>query len=102
MRMLLITNKMPSYPDLPTIAELGYKQSLPGSWFALFAPAGVPEEVRRVLVPAVEKAVKATKTKIDQSGGICEYKSPSELRKMIEQEYGRATEIAIKIGLRKP
>ena len=102
MRILLITNKMPGYPDLPTITELGYKQSLPGSWFALFAPAGIPEEVRRVLVPAVEKAVKATKPRIDQLGSICEYKSPSELRKMIEQEYERALEIAIKIGLRKP
>jgi tripartite-type tricarboxylate transporter receptor subunit TctC len=102
MRMLLITNKMPGIPDLPTITELGYKQTLPGSWFALFAPAGIPEEVRRVLVPAVEKAVRATKPRIDQMGSICEYKSPAELRKMIEQEYGRAFEIAVKIGLRKP
>lgn len=102
MRMLLTTNKLPWYPDVPTITELGYKQSLPGSWFALFAPLGVPEEVKRVLVPAVEKAIRATKPKIDQMGGICEYKAPSEVKKMIEQEHARALEVAIKIGLRKP
>jgi tripartite-type tricarboxylate transporter receptor subunit TctC len=102
MRMLLTTNKLPGYPDVPTISELGYQQNLPGSWFALFAPLGIPEEVRRVLVPAMEKAIRATKPKIDQMGGICEYKSPSDLRKMIEQEHARALEVAIKVGLRKP
>ena len=102
MRMLLTTNKLPGYPDVPTITELGYKQGLPGSWFALFAPLGTPEEVRRVLVPAVEKAIRATKPKVDQLGGICEYKSPSDVKKMIEQEHARALEVATKIGLRKP
>jgi len=102
MRMLLTTNKLPGYSDVPTISELGYKQSLPGSWFVLFAPTGIPEEVRRVLVPAAEKAIKATKPKIDQLGGICEYKSPAEVKKMIEQQYAGALEVAIKIGLRKP
>ncbi len=99
--MLLTTNKLPAYPDVPTITEIGYKQDLPGSWFALFAPVGVPEEVRRVLVPAVEKAVRATKSKVDQMGGICEYKQPSEVKKMIEREHARALEVALKIGLRK-
>jgi tripartite-type tricarboxylate transporter receptor subunit TctC len=102
MRMLLTTNKLPRYPDVPTITELGYKQNLPGSWFALFSPAGIPEDVRRVLAPAVEKAIRATKPRIDQMGGICEYKAPSEVTKMIEQEYARALEVAIKIGLRRP
>ena len=102
MRILLITRKMPGYPDVPTITELGYKQSLPGGWFAMYAPAGIPEDVKKVLVPAVEKAVKATKPKIDALGSICEYRSPSEQRKMTEEEYKRAVEIAIRIGMRKP
>ncbi len=101
MRMLLTTNKLPGYPDVPTISELGYQQTLPGSWFALFAPVGIPEEVRRVLVPALEKAMRATKPKIDQMGGICEYKAPSEVKIMIQQEHARALEVATKIGLRK-
>ena len=101
MRILLITNKMPAFPDIPTITELGYKQSLPGGWFGMYAPAGIPEEVRKVLVPAVEKAVKATKPKIDSLGNLCEYKSPAEERKITEEEYKRALEISKKMGLRK-
>jgi tripartite-type tricarboxylate transporter receptor subunit TctC len=102
MKMLLVTNKIPDYPALPTIIEFGYKQTLPGSWFALFAPLGLPEDARKLLVPAVEKAIKATKPKIDQLGGICEYKSPQELKKMIEQEYGKALDVGVKMGFRKP
>jgi tripartite-type tricarboxylate transporter receptor subunit TctC len=102
MRVLLITYKVPAFPEIPTITELGYKQNLPSSWFAVFAPAGIPEGVRKVLVPAVEKAVKNTKPKIEEMGGILEYKSPSEFRKMWEAEYKQIYEIATKIGLRKP
>jgi tripartite-type tricarboxylate transporter receptor subunit TctC len=101
MRMLLITNKMPGYPDVPTIQELGYKQTLPGGWFGMYAPAGIPEDVKKVLVPAVEKAVKATKPKIDVLGNLCEYKTPAEVVKITEEEYKRAFEIAKKMGLRK-
>jgi tripartite-type tricarboxylate transporter receptor subunit TctC len=102
MRILLITNKMPAYPEVPTITELGYKQGLPGGWFGMYAPAGIPEEVRKVLVPAVEKAVKLTKPKIDQLGNLCEYKSPPEVRKITEEELKAALQIAVRMGLRKP
>ncbi len=71
MRVLLITNKLPSFPEIPTITELGYKQSLFATWFALYAPSGIPEEARKVLVPAIEKAVNLTKPKIDKMGSHC-------------------------------
>ena len=102
MRILLITTKMPNHPELPTISELGYKGSLPGAWFGVFAPAGIPDEARRVLVPAVEKAVKKTKAKIDQLGNICEYKTPAEMRKLRDEEYKQIYETAVKIGMRRP
>jgi tripartite-type tricarboxylate transporter receptor subunit TctC len=102
MRILIITNKIPGYPDVPTITELGYKQPLYGGWFGMYAPVGIPEEVKNILVPAVEKAVKITKPKIDALGNLCEYRSPLEQRKMAEEEYKRALEIAIRIGMRKP
>ena len=34
--------------------------------------------------------------------GVCEYKSPSELKKMMEDDYKQVYEIAVKVGLRKP
>jgi len=53
------------------------------------------------LVPATEKAVKNSKPKVDQMGNLCEYKSPSGLKKLWEEEYKQIYEIAVKIGLRK-
>ncbi len=100
MRILLITNKMPGYTDVPTITELGYKQTLPGGWFGMYAPAGIPDDVKKVLVPAVEKAVKATKPKIDALGNLCEYKTPAEVKKITEEETKRAVEISKRMGLK--
>jgi len=54
-----------------------------------------------VLVPAIEKAVKNTRPKIETMGGVLAYKSPEEFRKMWELEYKQITEIATQIGLRK-
>ena len=101
MRILLINIKMPGLPEIPTITELGYKQSLPVAGFGLYAPAGIPEEARKVLIPAVEKAVRNTKSKVEEMWGVIQYKSPSEQRKMWEEEYQKIYEIATKIGLRK-
>lgn len=101
MKVLLITNKMPAFPEIPTITELGYKESLFATWFALYAPSGIPEEVRKTLVPAIEKAVNLTKPRIDKMGSLAEYKSPAEMKKMTEEDYKKALVIAKKIGLRK-
>ena len=101
MRILLIDPKKPDQPQIPTLKELGYKQGIPATWFAVWAPAGIPEEARKALVPAVEKAVKATKPRIDALGSICEYKSPAELKKLRDDEYKQMYEIAVRIGLRK-
>lgn len=102
MRILLIDPKLPSHPEIPTLRQLGYKQGLPATWFALWAPAGIPEEAKNILIPAVEKAVKATKPRIEQLGHVCEYRSPAEVAKLRDEEYKQIYEIAVRIGLRKP
>lgn len=103
LRLLLVSKKMPWLPNLPTITELGYKQDLLSGWFGLFAPAGVPEGVKKVLVPAIEKAAKdpQSKVKLEKMGFVVDYKSPAELKKLMIDDYDRAIAIAIKLGLRK-
>lgn len=102
-RALLVSKRMPQFPNTPTITELGYKQDLFSSWFGLYAPAGLPEEVKKVLVPAIEKAIKTPELipKMEKLGFIVDYKSPAELLKLTKEEYEIACAIAIKIGLRK-
>jgi tripartite-type tricarboxylate transporter receptor subunit TctC len=103
LRILLISKKMPESPNIPTATELGYKQGLLSTWFAFYAPTGIPEEVKKVLVTAIEKAIKnpELKAKVDQMGFLVDYKSPSELNKLVREDYETANAIALKIGLRK-
>jgi len=103
MRFLLFSKKMVKYPKVPTITELGYKEDVPSAWLAFFAPAGVPEEVKKALVPAIEKVTNNSeiKAKIENMGFIVDYKSPIELKKLLEKEYTGANEVAVRIGYQK-
>ncbi len=103
LRILLLTYKMADFPNVPTITDLGYKQELVSTWFAMYSPSGLPEEVKKVLVPAVEKAIKnpESKAKIEKMKFIVDYKSPAEMKKRVAEEYERAVQIADKAGLRK-
>jgi tripartite-type tricarboxylate transporter receptor subunit TctC len=100
-RLLLVSRKITSLPNLPTIMELGYKRDLLSGWHAMFGPAGMPEDVKKVLVPAIEKAVKSPegKGKIEKLGYVVEYKSPADLRKLIIDDYETANAIAVRLGL---
>jgi tripartite-type tricarboxylate transporter receptor subunit TctC len=103
LRILLLTKKMSEYPHIPTATELGYKQGLLSGWFAFYGPAGLPEEVKKILIPAIEKVIKnpELKAKVEKMGFVVDYKSPAELKKLVIDEYETANAIAIKIGLRK-
>jgi tripartite-type tricarboxylate transporter receptor subunit TctC len=59
--------------------------------------------VKRVLVPAVEKAVKTPelKAKLEKLGYVVDYKTPLEQDKVKVEDYETANAIALKIGLRK-
>ena len=102
-RILLMTHKVDYLPNVPTLIELGYKQELPYLWFAMYGPAGMPDDVKKVLIPAVEKAVKNPdlKAKMEKIGFTVYYKSPEEFRRIVLEEYNTTLAIAKKIGLRK-
>jgi tripartite-type tricarboxylate transporter receptor subunit TctC len=103
LKPLLLSMKMQEFPNVPTITELGYKQELLSGWFALYGPAGIPEEIKRVLVPAIEKTIKNPdlKSKMEKQGYIISYKPPEELKKIMISDYETARTIALRIGMSK-
>jgi tripartite-type tricarboxylate transporter receptor subunit TctC len=103
MKGILATNKIPEYPEIPTLAQLGYRQNLFGVWLAFFAPAGVPQEVTKTLVPAIEKAVKdpAVVSKLAGLGMVQDYLPSEKLIAEIREEHRTVEEIAKKAGLAK-
>ena len=88
LRGLVTSNKSPEFPAIPTMTELGYSQNLLGVWLAFFAPAGVPAEVTRVLVPAIETVAKdpAVAAKLATLGVLQDYQPPEKLEAEIRAE----------------
>lgn len=103
LRGIVLSSKYPDFPDIPTMAELGYSEPLFGIWVAFFGPAGLPAEVTRPLVPALEHAVKSPDiaAKLKPLGILTEYSPPDKLLAEIRDEHRRVEEIAKKSGLVK-
>jgi tripartite-type tricarboxylate transporter receptor subunit TctC len=51
--------RLPDYPDLPTMEELGFKGVGTLAWQGLFAPGGTPKEVLEAISKAVLQAMEA-------------------------------------------
>ena len=102
-RGVVMSNPAPNYPDIPTLQKLGYRQNLLGVWLAFFAPAGVPAEVTKTLVPAIEKVVKdpAIAAKLSGFGIYLDYASPEKVVADIREEHRTVEELARKAGLIK-
>jgi tripartite-type tricarboxylate transporter receptor subunit TctC len=103
-RTLLTSTKMMDFPNVPTLNELGFKQELLTPWFAMYAPAGVPEEVKKILVPAIKEAIHHPDVidRIKKIGGsVIDYRSPEDLKKVMIEDLKTFSEIAVKLGLRK-
>ncbi len=100
-RGMVISNKYPDFPDIPTMAELGYKEPLFGVWVAFFAPAGISREIRNALVPALESAIKSPPiaTKLKPLGMVLDYAPPEKLVEEIRDERRRVEAIAKQAGL---
>jgi tripartite-type tricarboxylate transporter receptor subunit TctC len=50
--------RLPAWPDVPTIAEVGFPGFRPSQWSAAFAPAGVPREIIDKLHAAFTEAAR--------------------------------------------
>jgi tripartite-type tricarboxylate transporter receptor subunit TctC len=102
-RPMLLDQKVADLPGTPTLQELGYKRGLPLTFFAFLAPAGIPEEAKKVLVPAIEKAANNPEViaKLRNMKIIPNYKPPAELKQMIGQDYENARLVVKQMGLTK-
>jgi len=88
-RILLTSKKIPDYPQIPTLTQLGYKRDMSSVWFGFFIPAGVPDPVKKILASALEKSIKSAdvaKT-VQTLGALEDYKPAGEFKKAMTEEY---------------
>jgi tripartite-type tricarboxylate transporter receptor subunit TctC len=102
-RGILVSSKASDFPEIPTLAELGYSEPLFGIWTAFFAPTGVPPEVTNVLVPALERAITAPSVaaRLKPLGIVPDYAPPAKLVAEMHDEHQRVSELARQAGLVK-
>lgn len=102
-RGIVTSNRVPELADVPTLRELGYPDELFGIWFSFLAPAGIPEEARKALADAIERAVQApaVAAKLAPLGIYQSYAGPEQLATEIREEFRRVGDTARKSGLVK-
>jgi len=88
-RILLSSKKLPEYPQIPTLSQLEYKRDMSSVWFGFFLPTGVPDPVKKILVSAVEKALKSSEvvSAIQNLGALEDYKPGAEFKRSMTEEY---------------
>src|SRR5262249_60032372 len=55
---IMSDQRLPEYPDVPTLVELGYANAK-GLWSALYAPAATPRDILDTIRAAAEQALKS-------------------------------------------
>ena len=86
----------PQFPDVPTMAELGYPDVEAVTWVGVYAPAGTPREIVQKLNGEIARIIREPdiKAKLDQQGLILAGGPPEELGKLIAVEIKRWTGVA--------
>lgn len=88
-RLLVVDNteRLQRFPDVPTFSEFGYSGLSP--WYAIYAPAGVPEERMEILENALEKVVMNPEfqERMEAIGVSVKWMSREDTQARIDREY---------------
>jgi len=98
LRVLAVTSakRFPALPDVPTFAELGYKNMIVDNWWGFLAPAGTPKAVVERLHDELAKAVALPDVRERYAGlGVTPVVStPAEFQKTLDEEFRVWTKVA--------
>src|SRR5712692_9924039 len=88
--------RVAEYPEVPTLAELGYDDLVAHTWFALSGPAGVPDEIVRKLNRAVIEALALpdVRKRLAQDAIVGEPMTPEEMTRFMASEIAKWGPIA--------
>lgn len=96
--------RLEGYPDLPTLAEAGFSQ-VPNwqGWFGLFAPRGLPEDIRARIAREVNAwlATPEAKEKLATGGYIPTPEPPEAVRALMQNETAALSKLIEKYNIKK-
>lgn len=89
-RALAVTGetRLPSFPEVPTLAELGYPSATSVSWMGIFVPADTPAEVNAKLEKAFAQAIDDPRiaSRLIDFGGVPLKKSGADFTAFVKDE----------------
>lgn len=93
---VLSAGRSPQLPNVPTYAELGFKEMGDGGWFGIVAPAGTPAAIVAKLNQAIHKAMlnPEFRRKVEDSGGTLVPTTPEQFKAQIQQAMARYARVA--------
>jgi tripartite-type tricarboxylate transporter receptor subunit TctC len=94
-------NRLPQFPDVPTVSESGLPGFFFNSWFAILAPAGTPKEIIGKLNAEVLKAVADpdVREKLENLGFTVRGTSPEELGTMTRAQLEKYARVIKEMGI---
>ena len=91
LRPLAVTSarRSSSLPEVPTVAELGYKDFDVSTWYGLFMPAGTPKDIVATVNAEVNKLLAAPEMKaaIVAQGAEPQAMTPEQLEALLKSDY---------------
>jgi tripartite-type tricarboxylate transporter receptor subunit TctC len=93
-------SRVPSFPDVPTFSELGFKDVEFYIWAGLFAPKGLPDAVRTRLETALGRAMADADVirTFENAGSPPAYQPAPEFIRFVESDSARLIAATQKIG----
>lgn len=83
--------RLAALPDLPTVAETGYKDFEADQWYGVVAPAGTPREIVTKLNAQINQSLGSPelKTRLTSEGAIATPTTPEAFGQLIAREIAR-------------
>jgi tripartite-type tricarboxylate transporter receptor subunit TctC len=91
--------RMPGFPDVPTLKELGYPDLVVTTWFGFAAPAGLPPAITGRMNTEINGALDSAtvRDRLVGQGFELEKMTPAELTSYIRAELGKWGPLAKKV-----
>ncbi|WP_427307240.1 Bug family tripartite tricarboxylate transporter substrate binding protein [Cupriavidus sp. H39] len=91
-----------SLPDVPTVAESGYKEVDVSTWYGLFAPAKTPPEIVNRINAEVNKVLSSPSVirAIHEQGAEPKQMSPKEFADFVQADYVKWKDIVAQSGVK--
>lgn len=82
------TERAPQLPDVPTVSESGMEGFQMYSWYGLWSPAGLPDDILSALEQATQEVMSDPEIieRLERDGFEVDYRNSSDFAKFIDEE----------------